>query len=271
MLKTTVLIDNAPGNGLQGEWGLSFHAGYGGLNFLVDAGSTGLFLRNAESLGIDLSTVDAAFLSHAHYDHAGGMGEFLDVNRKAPLFVSPSAAANCYSGNLLTRHYIGLPTGFIEDYGGRLERRSGVFSPFHGVWVVPHSSAGLGAVGRRARMYVKRGWRFVPDDFSHEQSVVFQTGDGLAVFSSCSHAGPAAVLSEVMSAIPGIPVTAYIGGLHLFRADDGAVRDVASAFSGAGVRTVWTGHCTGERAFGIIRDSLGDGVRMFHTGDVFEI
>lgn len=38
-------------------------------------------------LGICLSDVDAAFLSHAHYDHSGGYREFFSENSKAALYL----------------------------------------------------------------------------------------------------------------------------------------------------------------------------------------
>ena len=33
------------------------------------------------------------------------------------------------------------------------------------------------------------------------------------------------------------------------------------------VEQIWTGHCTGEEGFGILREELGETVRQFATGD----
>ena len=49
----------------------------GDKKILVDAGASDLFLENMEKLGMDVSDIDFAVLSHAHYDHANGMPDFL--------------------------------------------------------------------------------------------------------------------------------------------------------------------------------------------------
>ena len=70
-MKTVILIDNIGDDVLTGEWGLSFYIEYRDRKILLDAGGiSGAFAGNAEKLGIPLEEVDAAVLSHAHYDHA---------------------------------------------------------------------------------------------------------------------------------------------------------------------------------------------------------
>ena len=76
MLTITVLAENSDGKGLCGEHGLSLHIEYEGRRYLLDAGATGLFAENAAKLGLSLTEVEAVFLSHAHYDHAGGLSRF---------------------------------------------------------------------------------------------------------------------------------------------------------------------------------------------------
>ena len=72
-MKATVIVDNKKSEDLKGEWGLCIYIEYNGQNILLDAGASDLFAENAARLGMDLKAVDAAVLSHAHYDHANGM------------------------------------------------------------------------------------------------------------------------------------------------------------------------------------------------------
>ncbi len=270
-LRVTVLIDNNGCDGLLGEWGLSFHIEYGGRNFLLDTGSSDGFIKNARSLGIGMADVDIAVLSHAHYDHSSGMEDFFNSNDKAVFYMSPNCGENCYSGNLLHRHYIGLPKGVMARFSKRILKPRGVTQIAAGVWLVPHSGPCAVQVAAKSHLYVRKGWRFVPDDFSHEQSLVFETGSGLVVFNSCSHSGPEVIVSDVNDAFPGRPITAYLGGLHLFRLDDGDVRAVAAGIRSCHISRIYTGHCTGERAFGILRGELGDSVHQIYSGMTLSI
>ena len=69
-MKATVLSDNIPAENLGCEWGLSIFIEYHGKHILLDAGASGLFLKNADVLGLNMKDVDFGVLSHAHYDHA---------------------------------------------------------------------------------------------------------------------------------------------------------------------------------------------------------
>ena len=78
-MKATVLSDNIPAENLGCEWGLSIFIEYHGKHILLDAGASGLFLTNADVLGLNMKDVDFGVLSHAHYDHADGIPEFFGI------------------------------------------------------------------------------------------------------------------------------------------------------------------------------------------------
>lgn len=265
-MKVTVLTDNISIDSLQSEWGLSFFIEYGDRKILLDTGGSDRFIRNAAALGIDISDVDFAVLSHAHYDHSLGMRPFFQLNAKAPFYLSPDAQENCYSGWKFLGHYIGLPKGILAEFSSRIVRPSGVCEISKGVYLVPHSTQNLAAAGKKSNMYVRKGWRYIPDDFSHEQSLVIREDDGLVIFNSCSHAGPDVIIDEVRKAFPGESIKAYLGGLHLFRLKEDEVRGVAARIKGSGLSKLYTGHCTGDKAFLILKELLGDSVEQFYCG-----
>lgn len=280
-MRATVLVDNIKGCGLKGEWGLCVYIEYEDKVVLLDTGASDLFVRNAKKLGLDLEKVDFAVLSHAHFDHADGMRPFFEINKKAPFYLQKGTEENCYEKIWLYRKYIGIPRGILREAGERIRFTEGKFQICPGVWLLPHTTPGLEAVGRRNHMYLRssenggeetdrggRKWR--PDDFSHEQSLVFDTEDGLVIFNSCSHGGADNIINEVKAAFPGEKIKAIIGGFHLFTRRGEEVRELARSIRATGIQQVYTGHCTGGRAFAVLKEELGDMVNQLSCGLVVE-
>ena len=90
-MRVTVLIENTAPTGLACEHGLSLHIEHGGRRWLLDAGASPRLVENAAALEVDLGAVDAAVLSHGHFDHAGGFSAFFARNAAAPLYLRPQA------------------------------------------------------------------------------------------------------------------------------------------------------------------------------------
>ncbi|NTV00660.1 MAG: MBL fold metallo-hydrolase, partial [Methanoregulaceae archaeon] len=74
-MSLTVLVDNntLTDRYFTAEPGLSFLLRTGGKKVLFDTGYSGMFLANAERMGINLRDLDYVVLSHGHLDHTGGL------------------------------------------------------------------------------------------------------------------------------------------------------------------------------------------------------
>ena len=238
---------------------------------LLDTGASHLFAKNANVMGIDLSQVDIGVLSHAHYDHANGMAKFFKANSGAPFYLRKGAAENCYhTGKLLGRftyhYYIGIHKGWLERFADRIRFVEGIAEIAPGITLVPHSTPGLERIGEMAHLSVKENGKYRYDNFDHEQSLVFDTPQGLFIMNSCSHAGADNIVKEIEAAFPGKKIYASLGGFHLFRYPDARVRAFAERLRELDVQKIYTGHCTGDRAYGILRDVLGERAEQMHTG-----
>ena len=285
MLTATVLVENTQVEGLSCEHGLSvllaYRNGRHDARVLLDFGQSDAFARNATALGIDLADVDLAVLSHAHYDHADGMPAFFAMNDHAPLYLSAACAEQCWSTKAGTTepHYIGIRQGLLERYSQRLAfvptSHATTLAP--GIHLIPHTMHGLDDVGRRAGMLLRREGTWIPDDFAHELSLVFElepAPDGttrLAIFNSCSHAGLPVIAEEVKATFSGAHIVAYVGGLHLVHATEEEVQDVADAIRMNGIDRLYTGHCTGAYAFGLLQNELPGRVLALKPGSRFEL
>lgn len=269
-MKATVLSDNIPAENLGCEWGLSIFIEYHGKHILLDAGASGLFLKNADVLGLNMKDVDFGVLSHAHYDHADGIPEFFRVNSSAPFYFRETTGENCCKGVWNYKKYIGIPKGMLKKYPDRIKLVSGDFSPCDGVYLIPHKTPGLEKKGIREHMYLKEKRRWRPDSFSHEQSLVFDTPDGLVIFNSCSHGGADTIIREVTATFPDKKVKALIGGFHLYNKTDAEILALAEGIRSTGISEIYTGHCTGDHAFDLLRETLGESVHKLHAGLVME-
>ena len=277
-MKVQVVIDNISKNSLLKEWGLCIYIEYGDKRYLLDSGSSAKFADNAGALGIDLSAVDYAVLSHAHYDHANGMKKFFSLNGTAPFYLREGSGENCYHHHLwILSEYIGIKRGWLKKFSRRIRYASGVCQLEKGVYLLGHTTPGLEEKGRRAKLWIRENGsrtelrtrgvrRFHPDDFRHEQSLVFETEKGLVIFNSCSHGGADTIIKETAAAFPGKKMYGMIGGFHLFCLSDDEVRAFARRVRDTGIEYVVTGHCTGQRAYEIMHEELGDKVIQMYSG-----
>lgn len=268
-MRATVLVDNIGFEGMKGEWGLSIYIEAEDKKLLLDTGSTALFLRNSEELKLDIAAVDYAVLSHAHMDHANGMRPFFEKNSEALFYLRKPSGENCYFRKWFIHKYVGIPKHILSDYADRIRQVEGKYLLFEQTYLLPHDTAGLDVVGRANHMYIRNGYRWKPDDFAHEQSLIFEREDGLVVFNSCCHGGADNIINEAVRAF-GKPVILLVGGFHIFSQSAEEVRALAKRIRETGVKKIYTGHCTGGKSFAVLQEELGDMVSQLRVGLTIE-
>ena len=92
-MQITILYDNdVYKEDLQADWGFSCLVEIENTpKILFDTGTNGsMLLSNMEKLNIDPTSIDEVFLSHAHFDHVGGLSAFLNVKSDVTIYVPPS-------------------------------------------------------------------------------------------------------------------------------------------------------------------------------------
>lgn len=275
-MKVTVLVENtAPQHsGLTPEHGLSLYIQYRDHNILLDAGCSQAFAQNAKVLGVDLKQVDLAVLSHGHYDHADGLRYFLEENSTCKVYARPQAGGPYFSTSTGSPRFIGIHRDIWEGHPDRFDCGEGVRQPAPGIWLVPETVHGGPFASRETNLLRQEAaGGFVPDDFSHEHSLVLEGSRGLVLFNSCSHGGIVNIVRGVKEQL-GRPVYAVFGGLHLFSAKAASgmnctpeyALSVADALVSEGVEQIYTGHCTGQAALALLQDRLGERIQALTTG-----
>ena len=271
-MKFTVLVENTAEEPLKCEHGLSFFIEFEGSNYLLDAGTTDLFLENAKQLLVPIYDVKACVLSHGHYDHSGGFERYLENNSEAVLYMMKTATEEYYSGKNEV-HEIGIPKELIKKHRNRFRFIEDVTKLSEHVYLVPHHTEGLECIGKRAKLYKKIDGELKADDFSHELSLVLELQKGIVIFNSCSHGGARQIISEVKEIFVEKEIYAFVGGLHMKSGDysEAEIKELVEYMKAAGVQCLYTGHCTGEEAFQVLKKYGDEFVQDLSTGKVVEI
>ncbi len=251
---------------LECEHGLSMLVEGEGINFIFDCGQTGMAWRNAEKLGVDLSKIKKAVISHAHYDHGGGFKELLKYARIKTLYTGENFFNKKFSWDGTKYVFKGVKL-ITQD----LER-------FH----ITHKICGemlqldekIFLVGKFNRTYefetvsdeffIGMAKKKLPDDFGDEICMAIRGDDGLSVVAACSHVGIVNIVSTVAERF-NEPVTRLVGGVHLRNADDELIDKTINALKNLGVRDFKLCHCSGEK----ICDKVNS--ETISTGSVIEI
>ena len=272
ILKIVCLVENTPGrDGCGTEHGLCLYVESRRHKLLLDTGASDLFVRNAEKMGIRLEEVDTVVLSHGHSDHGGGIPSFTGLNPNAVIYLRAEAEGEYYAWHDPEKEpdYIGLDRELgklpqlihLRD-DCRIDEELMVFSLKEDEFPLPPANRPLKE---------KQGEAYVQDAFRHEQYLVLSEGDRKVLFSGCCHHGIRNVLAyyrKLFGASPDVVVS----GFHLMQRkgytdeDIREITDTALALKD-NPSVYYTGHCTGEQPYEMMKEILGDRLHYLHCGD----
>lgn len=282
-MQVTALIENNRVEGrddLVAEFGLSLHIRHGDRQILFDTGASGAFVDNADRLGLDVGSIDLAVLSHQHFDHGGGLERFLTVNQRARVHLRASGwAPRFFRALVIVKRPIGLDGSVFERFAHRFDlvTESAEIAP--GVFVITEIGTEHPRPSGNRFLFVERGGALVPDPFEHELLLVVRDDDGLVVFTGCSHHGILNMIEAARARFPSVPVKAVFGGFHLIglpvgpsmAASRAEVESIGRRMLEMTAGAVYSGHCTGRRAFEVLAGVMGDSLRAFPTGSTVEV
>ena len=269
-MNITVLMENTEGaRGCSFAHGLSVYLETGRHKVLVDAGPSEETLGNAAQLGIDLSQADTAVLSHGHYDHSGGLMAFAQAAPGARIYMHEKAGGDYYSVASGTEKYIGIDKALCSLPQVRTIREDtviddelSIFTGVSGKRMLPRGNRSL---------KVREGGVLVQDDFSHEIYLVVTCGGKKILVGGCAHNGILNILDRFRE-LHGKDPDLVITGFHMMKKvaldeEDLAIVQ-ATAKELAGKDTVfYSGHCTGEEAYAVMKEYMGEKLHHMHSGD----
>jgi len=290
-LKITTFAENNNNNhaDLTNEFGFSVLIESGKDKVIFDTAKFGGFIDNAQKLGIDVSQVNKMVLSHAHYDHCGGVLKYFNTygGDEKTLFVKNSffdLADNKYAYDPVgvkldftdgTPGYFPVGISFSADdlkaknvaieYIDADEMRIGDNITVFGNFKADEEDL------KAQNMLVKTSdGKYEVDDFDEEVAVAIDTEKGLVIVTGCSHTGILNIVNTIQERT-GQKVYAVIGGFHLLTATEEVIQETIDRFKELDVEKIGLSHCTGPTATKMFMEQMPDKTFINVTGTVFEV
>lgn len=291
-MKIVTLMENTAQNeSIRAEHGLSLYIETQKHRLLSDCGCTDAFLENARTLGVDLCKVDSVFLSHGHYDHSGGILPFTKMNSNATIYMQEKALLPYYHKTDVEERYIGIDPAIgaltqLNVLNGDIviDEELALFTNVTGRELWPNGNLELKK---------KVNNDFVQDEFDHEQYLVItekradfsdngspnfsnKDNDTIKVLiSGCAHNGILNILKHYHSLYGAYP-NAVISGFHMKKKNGYSDEDIATIKETAErLRKLptkfYTGHCTGEEPYSMMKEIMGTQLDYVYSGSVIEI
>ena len=228
--------------------------------------------RNGTRLGVDFGAIEAAMLSHGHWDHAGGLPQALAMiraangDRQIPLHLHPGMFAERGStqsdGGVLPMDPVPSPARWAQ-IGADPVVRADTYTVLDDLFWISGEIPRRTDYERGLRNQVARA---TPDDpwtpdplLTDERALVVRVaGKGLVVFSACSHAGIVNVLHHVRASFPGERIFAAMGGLHLSGENEDAISATTRDLADFELTHLFPAHCTGWRAISALERAFGE-------------
>ena len=267
-IELVILVDNAASSdALRAEKGLSLLVSGPDRKVLFDAAATAeTLLANAETLGVDLSAVDTAIISHGHCDHTGGLAALVRERPGLDVYVHSGA---------FNRRWANEPGRPLEEIScpHSIEWLYQSGAVFHSVthpealesWLVLSGPIGGPRHGRDA-FVVRKAGEMVVDAFEDEMCLLARGAAGWVIITGCGHRGLRNILRTAQFLARGEPLTALVGGLHLNGADESEIVEVAGLLEQYGLQDIYPCHCTGERGTASLAKCLPGRVHPLAAG-----
>lgn len=235
-------------------------------SILFDTGKTSNFINNAKKLNIDLSKVEKIILSHAHYDHTGGIIDFIkEYDYKGNVYVGNEFMDNKYSledGNYI---YKGIPFKLDElpnikyvKNDLKLDKNITLYNGF----------TENNLFERINDKFYILDKTYIKDLFLEETVITIDTDKGLVLIVGCSHVGICNIADEIIKRT-NKKIRGIIGGLHLSKESEEYAKKIIEKLKKYDLEFICPIHCSGyEKLF---RQEFKNKCKILESGDLFEI
>ena len=234
-LNLTIIYDNNPYNSeLETRWGFSCLVEGPEKTILFDVGGDGsVLLSNIEKLGINPNVVDIIVLSHVHYDHVGGLPDFLRNNPNVTVY---------------------MPRSLPQSIKDEVKNANAELVQVHDFVTICKNVYSTGELG----------------SFLKEQSLIIKTSKGLVIITGCAHPGIVNIIKKAKKELK-TDVYLVVGGFHLCWMNTWQIKGIINEVEEEGVKKVAPSHCSGDLARKLFKKVYGGDFITIGAGSKIKI
>lgn len=253
MTRLTILCENTAGQGLGvlGEHGFAVLIERDSERFLFDTGQGHTIIHNAACLKKNLASVSRILLSHGHYDHTGGLKHVLQLTGPIDVCAHPSVFTKRFAAvkkdGKKTYRSIGIPASKaeLEALGARFVFNTSCTEIEKGIYLTGEVPRTNSFEMNDRRLVVQKDGQYVQDTIPDDQSLVVESGGGLAVILGCAHSGIINTLNHIQSKLPGKTIHTIIGGTHIGFLSEVQLEATIEHLKKFSLERIGASHCTG--------------------------
>ncbi|MCD4743205.1 MAG: MBL fold metallo-hydrolase [Desulfobacteraceae bacterium] len=251
-MQLTVLVDNNTliDRYFLAEPGLSFLIEDEDLSVLFDMGYSDIFIRNAQKMGKNLTSLDYIVLSHSHLDHTWGIEPYLRYLTELAIENHP------FSRPALVAHpesLTGVSADGLREIGSliskeRLAKHFDLHLSKEPQFLTEHLIF-LGEIPRTNDFegtlpFGRKDGSNEDDIVIEDSALVYKTPNGLVIITGCSHAGICNIIDYAKKVCKDQRILDIIGGFHLLSPPKRQLKGTISYFKNLHPTMVHACHCT---------------------------
>jgi len=283
---------------LEKDFGFSCILKYNGKTILFDSGTNAdIFKKNVEALNIDLTQIDFAVASHAHFDHINGFDYLLEINPDVKIYFP----FDMFWGANVPFNLIGKDSFIANSLEKRMQYFNGEFDNYEfnqtgrfwnaniefiknsqeitpGVKLVTTSSPYMGYFSKYPDLGLDHDIVKMDQDAAsnaslmelQELSLSLTTDEGEVLIVGCSHSTVEKIIIDAKSFSQNEIALVY-GGYHLLPYGHEVLTDLSKRLKDdLQVKRVAPAHCTGHLAFKILQDLFKEDYVFAGLGEIVE-
>ena len=279
-VRVTVLMDDLAGKmrNIRAHHGLSFlfdiqYPGGNTFRLLFDTGTNGEdLMNNMRILDVDPETIDAAMITHKHYDHLGGLPQVLEARTKPlTVFIGQDFFVPSFSSN--PWKYAGA-----EYTKAEMEKKGANFVELRAPFEISPDLLISGSFHNVDRHFENiQGYSRIvngePDeDHQQEEIALYITErERVHVFSGCSHSGIVNICQDALIKTNKERIGLIMGGFHFVNSSTASINENIKALEKFETVAVLAGHCTGFTGLSLLFSAFGKRFSRYACSDRFNL